>query len=141
MTDQTPETNPTTDPETTTPEAEATDTETGSRREAKYRRELRATEAERDTLRTQVETLRRAEAERMSGLAKGAALWATGVTIDDLLGDDGHLDPDKVAQAAQGAQESLGAQPRGIPRPDLTQGGNGGAAAAADPWAGAFAPR
>ena len=43
---------------------------TSSHREARYRRELRAAESERDTLREQVQGLQRAEAERLSGLSK-----------------------------------------------------------------------
>lgn len=127
-------------PATQTPETTEAP-EQGSKREARYRRELRATETERDTLRAQVESLQRAEAERMSGLEKGAALWATGVTVADLLDDDGQLDPERVAQAAQGAQETLGARPTGTPRPDLSQGGNGVPMQAGDAWANAFTPR
>lgn len=127
---------------TTTTGTGTTETpEPGSKREAKYRRELRQTETERDTLRAQVETLQRAEAERMSGLERGAALWATGLTVPDLLDDDGHLDAEKVALAARGAQETLGARPTGTPRPDLTQGGNGGTTATGDAWTSAFAPQ
>lgn len=114
-----------------------------SNREARYRRQLRETEAERDALRIQVETMQRAEAERMAGsvLPKPAALWASGATLADLLDDDGQVDPGRVSAAATTAAETLGTArvPR-TPRPNLAQG------VANDPvegskWEAAFTPK
>ncbi|WP_137149464.1 hypothetical protein [Mycolicibacterium sp. CR10] len=86
----------------------------GNREAAKYRRRLRDTEAERDTLATLLEDMQRTEAERQAGevLAKGAALWVGGTTLADLLDDDGHLDPDKIRACAEEVREQYG-----IPKP------------------------
>ncbi|BBZ63421.1 hypothetical protein [Mycolicibacterium monacense] len=86
----------------------------GNREAAKYRRRLRDTEAERDTLAARLEGMQRAEAERLAGkmLAKGAALWAGGTTIADLLNEAGELDPDKVQTRAAEIREQFG-----IPQP------------------------
>jgi hypothetical protein len=114
-----------------------------SHREAKYRRALRETEAERDQLRERVEAMQRAEAERLASdqLARPAALWATGITLAELLDDNGAVSPDKVNAAAQHAADQLGvAPPSRPPRPDPTQGGRGATVEPADPWAEAFAP-
>lgn len=118
--------------------------EPGSNREARYRRELRAAEAERDQLRDRITTMLRSEAERLAAdhLLKPAALWAVeGTELDNLLDEDGNLDPEKVSEAARAAAEHLGAAaPPVQPKPDPTQGGMGGRPAT-DPWQEAFAPR
>lgn len=130
-----------TQPDTPAAEAETTEEKPSTNREAKYRKELRATEAERDQLRTRVETMMKGEAERMSGLSKGAALWAAGATLEDLTDDEGNLDPDKVRLAAEAARETLGAAPAPVaPKPDPTQGGMG-AVPKVDQWKGAFNPK
>lgn len=126
------------------PEVSETETEPTSNREAKYRRALRETETERDTLREQVTTMQRDQAERIAAdqLAKPAGLWASGTVLADLLDDTGHIDPAKVTEAAQSAADALGlAQPTRSPRPDLTQGGRGAVGGPADDWADAFAPQ
>lgn len=81
-----------------------------SKREARYRVQLRETEAERDTLAGRIETMQRAEVERLAAdvIGKPTALWATDTTLADLLDDDGQVDPDKVAAAAHAAKEKLG---------------------------------
>ncbi|RFS86801.1 hypothetical protein D0T12_00455 [Actinomadura spongiicola] len=76
-----------------------------SREAARYRTQLRETEAERDQLRERVATMQRAEAERIAvtpGRARlndGADLWAFGVELEELLGDDGQVDQRKVQNA------------------------------------------
>lgn len=85
--------------------------ETGGNKEAaKYRTRLRAAEAERDALATRVQSLQRAEAERLAGehLAKGAALWAGGTELADLLDVDGNLDTAKIATRAAQVREEYG---------------------------------
>lgn len=101
----------------------------GSNREAaKYRRRLREAEAERDALAERVETLQRAEVERIAGGAsvKPAALWASGASLPELLTEDGTVDPEKVATAVQTARDQLGlAAPRAsnyVPREGATTG-------------------
>lgn len=77
---------------------------------ARYRRQLRDTEAERDTLRDRVESLQRTEAERIARNqgVKASALWAAGATLPDLLDDGGNIDPDKVSEAVATAVDALG---------------------------------
>ena len=68
------------------------------REAAKYRRQLRDTEAERDRLLSQVEGYHRAEFERLasSRLIDGSDVWAGGLQLDDVLADDGSVDPARV---------------------------------------------
>lgn len=114
-TEHTQTTEPTTEP-AEAPEAGAEDTqaaqegEGGNKEAAKYRRRLRETEGERDTLRAQVEALQRAAVEQAAGkhLRKPAGLWASGVTPAELVDDSGNVDPEKVEAAARAAADSLG---------------------------------
>jgi len=97
----------------TTPTPDGDDTEgpePQSKREARYRTQLRETEAERDALAAKVEALQRAEVERLAAkvIQKPAALWAAGTVLADLLNDDGTVDPRKVTDAATTAQKALG---------------------------------
>jgi hypothetical protein len=79
-------------------------------REARYRVQLRETEAERDQLRGTVEALQRAEVERIAGktIKQPAGLWAAGVALDDLLDDTGKVDATKVDAAVTAARGALG---------------------------------
>jgi hypothetical protein len=81
-----------------------------SRRDRRYREQLRTAEAERDTLRQNVETMQRREVERLAAehLTKPAALWTVGVELASLVGDDGTVDADRVLAAAQDARQQLG---------------------------------
>ncbi|MDW5610664.1 hypothetical protein [Mycolicibacterium sp. D5.8-2] len=78
------------------------------REAAKYRRQLRDTEAERDRLLTQVEGYRRAEVERLAGsrLIDGSDVWAGGLQLTDVLADDGSVDPALVRQAVAALAQS-----------------------------------
>lgn len=71
-----------------------------AREAAKYRRQLRDTEAERDELRDQLTTARReivAESIRRSGSGVDPALvWELGHTPDELMGSDGTVDQQAV---------------------------------------------
>lgn len=82
----------------------------GNKEAAKYRRQLREAEAERDTLTERVAALQRAEAERIAGekIAQPSALWASGVTLDTLLDADGNVDAGKVREATDAATSVLG---------------------------------
>ena len=80
---------------------------------AKYRKQLREAEAERDTLRHNVEALQRQIVEdlahREHRVIKPAALWkADGFTIAELVGEDGRIDPAKVTAAVTAAVDALG---------------------------------
>jgi hypothetical protein len=91
--------------EPTTPEAidttttEPESTETGSAAEKRYRLQLREAEAERDGLRTVVESMRRQDAERLTEgrLVSSQLLWTVGDPADVLTEDCHGVDPDKVA--------------------------------------------
>lgn len=99
------------DPEVTPQETEVPDEpESQSKREARYRVQLREAEAERDQLAATVEALQRSEVERIAGktIKQPAALWAAGVALADLLGDDGRVDTAKVESAAADARANLG---------------------------------
>jgi hypothetical protein len=77
---------------------------------AKYRKQLRTTEAERDTLTGRLERAQRTMIEGIAAkhLAKPEALWVSGAEIADLLDDDGNVDDDKVAAAVKDVQERFG---------------------------------
>lgn len=115
MTDDQIDTSTSTDaapPEATDPAAESTGDQGANREAARYRRQLRAAESERDALAQRVEVMQRAEVERLAGtdhrLTEPAALWATGITLAGLLGEDGQIDTAKVKTAAEGAVTALG---------------------------------
>lgn len=113
------------------------------REAARYRRRLRETEAERDTLAARVEALQRAAVEREASgaLARPEALWAAGVDLAGLLTDEGTVDAAKVAQAVEDARDRLGLAPAvRTPRADPTQGGRGGIEVAPR-FEDAFTPR
>lgn len=75
---------------------------------AKYRRRLRETESERDTLAQRLTTLQRAEAERLAAtaLSDGGDLWREGTELADLLDGDGNVNPDKVTAAAASVSQA-----------------------------------
>lgn len=92
------------------------------REAAKYRRRLRDVEAERDTLKATVESLQRAEVDRLAtadGL-KPAALWSS-AELTDLLAEDGTVDQGKVAAAISAARETLGIAPPPPPRGNVVK--------------------
>lgn len=82
----------------------------GNREAARYRKQLRETETERDQLRERLDTMHRAEVERLAGavLSKPSGLWAAGVQVADLLAEDGTVDRSKVEAAAKQAAAELG---------------------------------
>lgn len=127
------------------PEAQMADDDGKPGREAaKYRRQLREAEAERDELRTQLEALRRAEVDRLVTEAKlkPAAVWAAGTELGNLLAQDGTVDPAKVGAAVAATREALGISP--VPAAPSAHGqGNVGepiSMEASTGWANAFAP-
>ncbi|GAA2621985.1 hypothetical protein SMC26_32955 [Actinomadura fulvescens] len=81
-----------------------------AREAARYRTQLREAASERDQLRGVVTAMQRAEVERLamtgqkgkgwrSKLQDGTDLWAFGVQLEDLVDENGQLDPDKVHDA------------------------------------------
>jgi hypothetical protein len=107
---------------------------------ARYRTRLRETEAERDTLLSAVDTYRRRDVERVAeaaGMARGADLFDVGHELGDLLGDDGTVNPAKVAEVAAAVlverpHWAVPGPPR--PKPDPAQGGYPGRLANAPTW-------
>jgi hypothetical protein len=70
-----------------------------SREAANYRRRLRETQAERDSLRIQLDQLQRAEVERLAtaaGLAVASDVWMHGAALDTLRAEDGSIDRETV---------------------------------------------
>lgn len=124
---------PTTDPTAPTGEPAVVDpAETDDARPkasaeaARYRRQLRDTEAERDALRERITGYERQEAERLAaaGLVDPTDMWAAGVKLDDLRDDKGNLDSDKVAAAVASLIEQRPHWRRpATPKPDYRQGG------------------
>jgi len=102
---------------------------------AKYRRRLRETEAERDSLSTALDTYRRRDAEQAAeaaGLARGGDLFDAGNQLADLLADDGTVDVEKVTAAAV---EVLAQRPHwGASTPSLDLGPRGRAEAGGPSW-------
>ena len=122
-TDQTPDmaTRDAETPDQTPEQTRSDDSSKVVREAAKYRRRAQEAEAERDQLRDRLTAAHMSIAESMTGLRKPSALWATGTTVDDLLDDDGDLDPAKVQEAAQAVVDELGIAT--APKPDRSQGG------------------
>ena len=141
-TDQTEQTAPADEP--STPDVTQTDAADESEphsEAAKYRRRLRDTEAERDTLTGQVDGLRRQLVDNLTGssLVDPADLWRHGTELADLLDEDGKIDAGKVTEAVAAviAERPHLAAPR-IPRPDPSQGARGTEMRGGDPWERAF---
>ncbi|MEP9391677.1 hypothetical protein ABLE94_05355 [Gordonia sp. VNK1] len=114
-----------------------------SKREARYRLQLREAQAERDTLAERLEALQRSEVERLAAdlIEKPAALWTAGVKLDTLVGDDGTIDADKVTEAVKSAREQLGlqsSQQRLRRGPVVPMEGTGTDRSRPDPWKSAF---
>jgi hypothetical protein len=94
---------PPTDTPTDAPDTDTAAVESGPGREAaKYRRQLRDTEAKAATLSNRLEAMQRREVERLAAadLAAPADLWLAGLELADLLTDDGDVDEAKVREAA-----------------------------------------
>lgn len=82
--------------------------ETGNAEAAKYRRRLRDTEAQRDTVSERLAGYQRREAERIAGeqLSKPGDLFDIGrVELADLLDDGGNVVPELVETALLGVLE------------------------------------
>lgn len=100
-----------TDPATAETPPEGTAEETNPNHEAaKWRKQLRETETERDTLRGTVEAMQRSAVEALASqqLEKPDALWKSGVELADMLGEDGLVDGEKVGAAVKSAIADLG---------------------------------
>lgn len=98
----------------------------------KYRRQARAAETELEKARATVSAHNRQAAETLAAgkMANGADLWVAGVDLDQLIDDEGKVDPARVADAVDAV---LGERPHwAVPKP--AQGGfDGGARRHAEP--------
>lgn len=76
---------------------------------ARYRRQLRSAEADRDALKARLETFQTREVERLATgpgvLALGSDLWRS-TALPDLLDPEGNVDPEKVTAAVAGLIEA-----------------------------------
>lgn len=104
-------------------EPAGTEDHASNREAAKYRRQLRDTETERDGLRDQLTALRRQVVESASGLARPQALWLTDLDVNTLFTDEGTLDTARTTEAVARISSELGLRekPR-TPAPDPSQG-------------------
>ena len=94
-----PDTSESGNTETDTPDGEQ---DNGNKEAAKYRRRLRETEAERDTLKARLDVLQRNEVQRLVAdrFADPADIWRDGATLEHLIDDDGNIDPTRVNDLA-----------------------------------------
>lgn len=93
----------------------AEDDNKAGREAAKYRRQLREVETERDGLREALDAVHKARVAdflKVAHTLTPAALWAAGITLDDVRGEDGQVALDLVQQAAAAAAKKLGVQGR-----------------------------
>lgn len=82
---------------------------------ARWRRKLRDTEVERDTLTEKVQALQQRQVESLlsaSGV-KPAAVYSI-AALTDLVGEDGMVNADKVADAVKSAQQRYGITPKSV---------------------------
>lgn len=91
-----------------------------SREAAKYRTQLRETEAQLEAVKNQLLEAQKAHIESLpaSHGITAKALWKLGVNPSDLLNEHGAVDPSKVTEAYKQAAEELGVR---VPRPDPAQ--------------------
>lgn len=126
------------------PEGRAGEPETRANAEAaRYRHRLRETEAERDRLADQVTALRRAAVDdRVRGHKVPVdGFWASGVTLEDLIDEDGNLDDEKIEAAADTAVEKLGLERVGTRGPYVSKEGNVTSPRITPSWEAAFGPK
>ncbi|MGN7155437.1 hypothetical protein ACTHRK_04875 [Dietzia cercidiphylli] len=110
---------------------------------AKYRTRLRETEAQRDALAEQVTALRRAAVDDRVKAHKvpTEGFWASGVTLEELLDDDGNLNDDKIKTAADTAVETLGLERIGARGPYVPKEGRTTSPRPTQSWESAFSPQ
>ena len=123
---------PETSPEGTSERERGEDGRLLSREAARYRTQLRETQAERDELREQLDRMQRADVERMAssaGLAVAADVWQFGATLETLRDDAGAIDPEAVG----GLVEAIIRDRPGLKAPTVGDIGIGRGNAAAGP--------
>jgi hypothetical protein len=118
------------------------ESESANAEAAKWRRQLRETEAQRDTLASQVDALQRQQIEAQDTAAgvKPAALWKTS-ELSALISEDGTVDAELVATAIDTARQELGIQPIGKGAYVPGVGGRPSATPKHDDFVDAFKPK
>lgn len=122
-------------------ETEPVETDRAGKDAARYRRQLRDAESERDTFKAERDAARRALVDRLAeeeGRIRPGGLWASGVELDALLDESGNVAVALVREACAAAVESLGLHRLGTPKPDPSQGM--GSVTSGNGWQAAFAP-
>lgn len=92
---------------------------------ARYRTKLRYAEQLLGQHAATIETLEKQLVEHYSGLPKTEAIWAAGVSLDELRDEHGNISRELVAAADSRVRERFAI--RSLPKPDPAQG-RGGAA-------------
>lgn len=138
--EDTPEETPADETPTEPPEDEAPEDQSGKAgsEAARYRRRLRETEAERDTLRTRLDAQRDA---LLAGVIDSKLVRAAGLDPDEALDDNGVFDPDKAADLARRTNDELGLGPRRPLPVGIAGQGREGARGGPRRLAGAFDPQ
>lgn len=114
-----------------------------AREAARYRTRLREAEAERDALAEKVTALRRAAVDEKVKAHKvpTEGFWASGVTLEELLDEDGNLDDEKVKAAADTAVQRLGLERVGVHMRPVPSEGRTTNPSGSQGWKAAFAPK
>ena len=110
---------------------------------AKYRHRAKEAEAQRDALAEQVTALRRAavDAKVKAHRIAPEGFWASGVTLEELLDEEGNLDEEKVKAAADAAVETLGLERIGARGPYVPKEGRTTSPRPTQSWESAFSPK
>jgi hypothetical protein len=129
-----PAAEPTADAADASAEPSEDDGRGGNPEAARYRTRLRVTEAELTTARTRLETLQRAEVERLAGdvLAQGSDVFTVaGIALDEVLTPEGTVDADLVRMAVAQLVATRPGLHKGAKQvaPDVGQGNRGAAGA------------
>ncbi|GAA1225110.1 hypothetical protein [Mycolicibacterium alvei] len=117
------------------------DDDGGSNREKRYRLKLRETERERDQL---ADTLARTRAAIVDSAVNAAGvdprlLAAAGHTLDTMVGEDGLIDREKLADAITETAREFRVPPKGRPpHPNHQQGHASGHPGTKSSWSGAI---
>jgi hypothetical protein len=113
------------DPTETGPSGGTDDDHGGNAEAAKWRRQLRATEVERDELKQRWDTRNRADVEKLAAemFADPSDVWAV-TSLEQMQNDEGLIDPDKAGAELQRvlAEKAHWAKPAPVPYPDVHQG-------------------
>ncbi len=129
-----PAAEPTADAADASAEPSEDDGRAGNAEAARWRTRLRTTEAELTTARTRLETLQRAEVERLASdtLAQGSDVFTVaGIALDEVLTPEGTVDADLVRMAVAQLVATRPGLHKGAKQvaPDVGQGNRGTAGA------------